>query len=807
MADSILRLKVDSQEYDQKIKRAAEGIQQYAQKCRDAGGTLQYLDDGVLEFVQALGKMDTVATGTKQQLREMSNALTTLTQTYRGLTDEEKASPFGQELAKGIQQLTERAGQAQDAMADVQASIRNAASDTRLFDQMAQGMSVATAGFQGLTGAGKLLGIEMGNDVEVIAKLQAAMAVTNSLTTIQTALQKQSALMQGVQAAQAALAAAAQTTLATATGSATVAQAAFNAVAKANPYVLLATAIAAVGGALYAFASASSEAKKKEEELAKAEEEAKKKADEQRRSFVNASAEAMNPASRISSLQVAYKNANSEMEKTNILKQAQTEFKKLGIECKGVHDAQTLLIQKGAQVIELIKTQGTVAALSAIRMEKFKESFKMLMENGYSASAAASLAGYNKDVMELDGQITTMQGRIQGLKGSLGVGSSGGSGKGGKTKEEDTNYAADSIMAQEKEVQRLTDAWNRASGAMRDGILKDLDAAKAKLEAMKKGMYDAGQLGEVTVTGSKMTKVNKDFRENGASEAGLSSYIGSLKSAISQEDLGSELYNNLTSKLQDASMMQAVLQQALASGASAVDMAPIAQEIKSKMLEGDIDETAWQEFLDKINEKIQDADLKLTFDVDTKSITTAAEKNKKDTAAMAKEWQAAGSAIQAVGQAMSQIEDPAAKVLGTIAQAVATMALSYAQAANSKAVTSTGWGWIAFAATGLATMISSIAAIKNATAGFANGGIIPGNSYSGDNMRGMTPDGNVFGLNAGEVVLNASQQNNLASQLEGNGMQGYSLETRVNGRDLVIVMNNDGTARGRGELVRTNRRN
>ena len=255
MADSILRLKVDSQEYDQKIKRAAEGIQQYAQKCRDAGGTLQYLDDGVLEFVQALGKMDTVATGTKQQLREMSNALTTLTQTYRGLTDEEKASPFGQELAKGIQQLTERAGQAQDAMADVHASIRNAASDTRLFDQMAQGMSVATAGFQGLTGAGKLLGIEMGNDVEVIAKLQAAMAVTNSLTTIQTALQKQSALMQGLNAAKTALSTAAQQAYAVATGEATAAQVAFNVAASANPYMLILTAVGALVGVVAAFAS------------------------------------------------------------------------------------------------------------------------------------------------------------------------------------------------------------------------------------------------------------------------------------------------------------------------------------------------------------------------------------------------------------------------------------------------------------------------------------------------------------------------------------------------------------------------
>ena len=253
MADSILRLKVDSQEYDQKIKRAAEGIQQYAQKCREVGGTLEKLDDGVLEFVQSLGQMDTVAKSSKQQLREMSNALTTLTQTYRELTDEEKAAPFGQELAKGIQQLTQRAGQAKDAMMDVERSIKNAASDTRTFDRLTQGMSAATATFQGLTGAAKMLGLEMGDNVEVIAKLQAAMAVTNSLTTVQTALQKESALMQGVLAVQAKAAAIATELETSATKGATVAQAAFNAVAKANPYVLLASAVAAVGTALFAF--------------------------------------------------------------------------------------------------------------------------------------------------------------------------------------------------------------------------------------------------------------------------------------------------------------------------------------------------------------------------------------------------------------------------------------------------------------------------------------------------------------------------------------------------------------------------
>ena len=83
----------------------------------------------------------------------------------------------------------------------------------------------------------------------------------------------------------------------------------------------------------------------------------------------------------------------------------------------------------------------------------------------------------------------------------------------------------------------------------------------------------------------------------------------------------------------------------------------------------------------------------------------------------------------------------------------------------------------------------------------ASGRLIPGNSFSGDNIFA----GGAW-VNSGELVLSRSQQGVLASELQNKGMQNFNIETRVDGRDLVIVMNNDGTARGRGELVRTNRR-
>ena len=91
----------------------------------------------------------------------------------------------------------------------------------------------------------------------VIAKLILIQTTANGVIKITNALQAQSALMLGVRKAQEALLttaiairAAAEGKGTLATKAATVAQAAFNAVAKANPYVLLATATLVVGGAL-----------------------------------------------------------------------------------------------------------------------------------------------------------------------------------------------------------------------------------------------------------------------------------------------------------------------------------------------------------------------------------------------------------------------------------------------------------------------------------------------------------------------------------------------------------------------------
>lgn len=259
-ATSVLKLELDVSDYSSSIKDAKRGMLDLEKALHDAGKSFTNVDKSIVDFAKEIGNMNTSANQSKGQLREMTQTLTEMTRVYRQLSETEKKSPFGKALLQSIDQLTERAGVVQDAMADVQASIKNAASDTRLFDQVAGSVNVAVSTIQTLQGSLKMLGVDLGDNVKVLAQLQAAMAVTNGLTQIQNQLQKQSAVMQGVLAVKAKALAIATELQAKSTKTATIAQKAFNAVANANPYVLLATGIGAVIGALALFTSGSDDA-------------------------------------------------------------------------------------------------------------------------------------------------------------------------------------------------------------------------------------------------------------------------------------------------------------------------------------------------------------------------------------------------------------------------------------------------------------------------------------------------------------------------------------------------------------------
>ena len=365
---------------------------------------------------------------------------------------------------------------------------------------------------------------------------------------------------------------------------------------------------------------------------------------------------------------------------------------------------------------------------------------------------------------------------VRQIMGGSGGGGTSGSGIGGKT---ETESAIGSIDEQTKKVQELQKAWRAAADDdSREKIKKEIEEQQYVLDRMTgKEKFDPSKLKQIAPADIAVPKM-KMTEPMGT--------VNTTKQAI-QLELKTEAVKV------DETTLQTMLKDAVQNGINGMDFQfnALGEKIGAGL---DVPDSAWEGILEQYNalrEKIGMEPIKIDFK------TGDVKKQSKE---MSKDWNAAASAIQAVGSAMSQIEDPAAKVVGTVAQAIATIALSYAQAANSPAVTGTGWGWIAFAATGLATMLSTISAIHSAT-GYANGGQIKGNSYSGDNILGMVDGGGIVGLNAGEIVLNQAQTANVANALEGSGMRGIDLSASVSGEQILLVANRTTRRQGLGELV------
>ena len=140
----------------------------------------------------------------------------------------------------------------------------------------------------------------------------------------------------------------------------------------------------------------------------------------------------------------------------------------------------------------------------------------------------------------------------------------------------------------------------------------------------------------------------------------------------------------------------------------------------------------------------------------------------------------AANAAGALGSALAGIDDPGAKAAGIVLQSIASIAMGFAAASASPAVTGTGWGWLAFLGAGIAALATTISTIHQLT-NLAEGGIVGGNQYSGDNIYA----GNAM-VNSGELVLNKAQQGNLASQLQGNGINGMNISGRIKGTDIIL---------------------
>jgi len=196
-----------------------------------------------------------------------------------------------------------------------------------------------------------------------------------------------------------------------------------------------------------------------------------------------------------------------------------------------------------------------------------------------------------------------------------------------------------------------------------------------------------------------------------------------------------------------------------------------ASEVLRKLDIGIIGNDLAKELIDSINAQLQAIGLK-PLEINIK--TDAQEKLE----GIASQVDQLGSAFRGLGQGF---ELPALDIMGVIGQSIANVLLSYSQAMLKP---KDPISWLTFGLMGLGEVAAIISQIHSLS-GYANGGVIGGSSFAGDNL--------LVRANSGEMILNTFQQKHLFNLLDkgatGNVSSG-NVNFVIRGKDLHGVLSN-----------------
>ena len=622
-----------------------------------------------------------------------------------------------------------------------------------------------------------------------IAKLILIQTASAASVKIINALQAQSALMLSVRKVQeAALTAAISIRTAAegrgiiATKAATVAQAAFNAVAKSNPYVLLGAAILAVGGALYAFASKSDEATEAEKKRQKELENSKRKTEmmeDVQKSYTSTLASTYAQLmTKYTELQASYKSLTSDMQRVQWIKTHQKELDELGLKVKDVKDAENVFNGNTDAIVEAFKARAKSAALAAkatalytkqIELEQqfFNRYNQVKVQQGDAApsnmsSFAADRTGgtynggkftYNqasgkyaytaKGAAEANAELAKTDATLQNIQSDYNDINS--------EINETVNQMA-KLAQNAKSVQTKTNTVNTPKPNKKSNTPTFAAGSLSDLENQLSDLQKKYKDGLITLTPADyQQKVNDLTKAIESKKIELGLYV--------PEDKIAKQLQSLTEKNDKIARQQTFSSFDVAVGNDKPNSERDLSYIQSQM---NFNDSLIKQLQDlqaeyaKLGEKGADAYKLLGEEIEStkakqtelgESAKTITSENKR-IQENAEQWGKVGSMVGEVGSAFSSLgssfKSPELNIAGIIAQAISNLIAAYTQASASPAVTGTGWGWLGFAISGLATVASVIAQIHSLS-GYAQGGIVSGGSYVGDSQ--------IIRVNSGEAVL------------------------------------------------------
>ena len=125
MADVISRLRLESGEFNSKIKRAGQELMAYSEHCKKMSIQMGFANKDAKDFAKSLGSMQTTSSSARGKINELTEAFVNLKVMYKNMTDAEKNSEFGKNLSASLDKLKVRINDAKKDLADVTKELGN----------------------------------------------------------------------------------------------------------------------------------------------------------------------------------------------------------------------------------------------------------------------------------------------------------------------------------------------------------------------------------------------------------------------------------------------------------------------------------------------------------------------------------------------------------------------------------------------------------------------------------------------------------------------------------------------------------
>ncbi len=804
MADVITRLKVESTEYDSKIKRASQGLLHMEQACRKVGGTLAILEKDELEFVKGLGKMETVSKDARGQLNELTKAFTDLSLQYKRLTDEEKQGDFGKALASSLGELKSRIQDTKGQLNEINGEINGGGGLTGALDQLAGkfGLNIQQlAGWGAAIGAAKV-GLDVAKDAffaseatvdewgrimdsnkslyegfltalntgdisgylsridEIVSAARTAYNEIDRLGTMQTIQAPQKSAQQ--------------------TENDRIRQ-----MIQTGHYIAPLDSRKPAPGMKDGQLLTPEQIRRLEQQLQNG-----------MKTFVGLIGNEVKQTGK--AIDAVYKRQAKELGMSlSEFRKGTSSMAEFDKRVEGAKKYQEYITQNTTRTFDdATRTWDSVYTGGKNPYENFKgwdvfrvdgdrynELVQLILQRDQQAAQAYGMQSQAYRAINRAEGITTR---------TLLGGGSGGSKTGGGGSATTVEKELNPMQQAQKQISALTEEALTADEGRLEVIRQEIAALQHQVDVYKQIQeYAQGgrekwniQVGDRKAFESEQ---RKRFDENTVTPSRLQVMEASVMKEMRVED----------AKV-DTETLHSLIKDALQNGidTTSLDLTPIAEQIGEGV---NVPDEKWQEILDKYNElREQIGEEPIKIDFKSGKIEDVANVSKE----IGKNMKFAASMTQTLGSAISSIEDPGAKVAATVAQSIATIAMAYSDAlAKDSSSKFNIFSFIAAAAAATVSMATTIASIHSAT-GYASGGIVKGNSYSGDRIGGLVDGNQLVGLNAGEVVLTRAMTGNLASQLSSQNSGGSVSSTPyVTGEKIILGINNYAKKQGWGELV------